>query len=305
MNPSSSPSYGRPCLLHQAGGPVRSFTRLSLPVLCIVGFSTIAQEPLVLEPQSGSHSTARSSSPFASFSTDVAPTPNEHSAPDATPHAAAPATAPGGRPNFLPPPAPHRANPAQEQQQPAGTPDTIITQVEVPIPPQTAEPLAIGIPSASRAGGPVGDAAFLRETSPAPTPRQATLAPSASAPPSTYAAPPAPSAQTVAAANRREEAVLPREAIPSTIDESGGDASVPTVVYDKGQQALPQPAIPAAPAPPPPPDFGQLLKQRRYSEIEPVAIDTADSKLASALGWSRYQDGRTDLAYSWFERAMP
>ncbi len=93
----------------------------------------------------------------------------------------------------------------------------------------------------------------------------------------------------------------------SRIIDAGTDA--PNLVSVDGAQS---PAIvfegedgkPLKPKTAPPSDPGKLLKQKRYRELEPIMMETRDSALAAAVGWSYYNDDSFRNASKWFEQAI-
>jgi cellulose synthase operon protein C len=52
------------------------------------------------------------------------------------------------------------------------------------------------------------------------------------------------------------------------------------------------------------PDPQALLKQKRFAEVEPIALDQQDDGLAKALGWGYYNSHRYARATKWFKKAI-
>jgi len=197
--------------------------------------------------------------------------------------AQSPVTGEGHRPAFLPDSAPSRP-PAGDT--PTPPPASIITQIEIPTPPPTAEPLEF--PGSSHSASTrQSDLTFLEETGP----RQETSATTLSTHHPTPTVP-----VPVPAQAQARPSVAAGTPPPPPISDS------PAVIYETGQQGLP--VKPVAPEIPVGPDPGQLLKQGRYQEVEPIALETHDSRLASSLGWAYYQRRKNQAAYQWFERAI-
>ena len=186
------------------------------------------------------------------------------------------AQSPESRPGFLPEAAPSRP-PAGDT--PTPPPTSIITQIEIPTPPPTAEPLEFpGSPQASSTRQ--SDLNFLEETTPRTTAPTTTLSTHHPTPPPGGAVP------------------VGTPPPPPPISDS------PSVIYETGQQGLPVKPVVAQEEVPVGPDPGLLLKQGRYAEVEPLALDSHDSRLASSLGWAYYQRRQNQAAYQWFERAI-
>ncbi len=179
-------------------------------------------------------------------------------------------------------------------------PDTIVTQIELPAPPPTAEPLDIPGNAPVSAAGHESDAVFLREGSiPAGTPgnaapghRPATIY--HEQPASAPAQQGTPTLHSVPAAN------------PPPVTRSQPaqyiDPYSPTIIYDDDQPAIPRRQsvveVPRGPDP------GALLKAGQFGVVEEIAESTRDAGLASSLGWAYYRARRNDRAYHWFERAL-
>jgi cellulose synthase operon protein C len=53
-----------------------------------------------------------------------------------------------------------------------------------------------------------------------------------------------------------------------------------------------------------PPDVQALLKQKRFSEVEPIATDQQDGGLARALGWGYYNAHSYGRGAKWFQTAI-
>ncbi len=299
MNLSSDSDSFDEYLPHQAGIQPHVLRRLRLRLSCIIGVSlagpgAVAQAPMVFDNQLASVSVSNSSA----YAETAAEPPRNSTASD-------------GRPSFLPAPAPREATARRtnssygyaEQPDRQAAPETMITQVEIPVPPPTAEPLTFpdNTPSSSYSDNAYYDQSQSRPQSEY---RQAATPAPAVAPAARMRAAP----RTVE--NRYGEVIPIQEITSASTITSAPTASTPipeeavspTIIYDKGQQAIPQPPTPEAP--PPPPNFGLLIKQKRYAEVEAAALENSDSKLASALGWARYRDGQNNLAYHWFERAI-
>ncbi|HWL53971.1 MAG TPA: cellulose synthase subunit BcsC-related outer membrane protein [Chthoniobacteraceae bacterium] len=179
-----------------------------------------------------------------------------------------------GRPSFLPaaPPPTPQVN---------DSPQTIVTQIELPTPPPTAEPLEIEGAYRNAAS----DADFVRQPSPAPisfgTPE--TTLPSHA--PTAAASTPSPSPVTTTTQS----------------EPPAYDPLTPTIIYDEGQAAVPRKPVVEIPVGP---DPGVLLRQGRYSEVEPFAEENRDSHLAASLGWAYYRSKKNQSAYTWFEKAV-
>ncbi len=83
-------------------------------------------------------------------------------------------------------------------------------------------------------------------------------------------------------------------------------------VYFGGEQPLRPQASPARSAPSPSTekpaiqevDPETLVKQRRYSEVEPIAMANQSSALARSIGWARYNDHSYSQAEKWFKQAV-
>ncbi len=183
-----------------------------------------------------------------------------------------------GRPSFLPtapPPTPQAERPLSLP------PQTIVTQIELPTPPPTAEPLEIE--GAYRNTG--SDADFVRQ--------QAPSAPISFGTPDTALA----SHPTTAPAG-------PAYQPPPTLTQNeppAYDPVTPTIIYDEGQSAIPRKPVVEVPVGP---DPGLLLRQGRYADVEPFAEDTRDSGLAASLGWAYYRSRQDQRAHIWFEKAV-
>lgn len=182
-----------------------------------------------------------------------------------------------GRPSFLRPPT--------AQGTPAGDAETIMTQVEVPIPAATAEPLGYpsqGYPAQQGRGDisgrirvPAADAGTV--TMPLDNRYQAT---------------------EVVQVRRDPNPITP---VPGTgiIDDNNIS---PSIIYGPEQEALPQQELPDPG--PPPPDYDRMIRSRQFGDVESAAVEGNDSGLAAAMGWARYREGQNELAYQWFERAL-
>jgi tetratricopeptide (TPR) repeat protein len=92
------------------------------------------------------------------------------------------------------------------------------------------------------------------------------------------------------------------------------DQGKPTVIFGEAEPTptptpTPKPIAVAPPTPPPsqpeePPDPQILLKQRRFSEVEPIALENQDAELARALGWGYYNLHSYVRANKWFGLAI-
>ena len=324
--------------------------RFRLRVSCFIGISlaapgAVAQAPIVPDSyetsRSGSSTSVSASYPGAATTIYAQDGATADSRPSAMADARTTPPPSGGRPSFLPPPAPPRIagqqgqrNPYTEGAQSAPAQETMIAQIELPVPPPTAQPLTFpeSTPETSYAASTParqfeytqpsryaerenpGDRESPRETHARPVPRQPDRYRGELIPihavhttndvndetPARSSTNPYSTANTYAAASSSRSTPASGIAVQDTVPVPEEPVS-PTIVYDKGQQAIPKP--PGSDVPPPP-DFGAMIQQKRYSEVEEAAVENSDSKLASALGWARYRDGQNSLAYHWFERAI-
>ncbi len=175
--------------------------------------------------------------------------------------------------------------PVRTMARPADLPGSI--QVEIPLPPATAEPLVASESTPATAYPYQNDSVFLA---------QASEPPAYSAPFDAY---PVPAQQAPAA----QQPHIPRQigdpsATTADIPPPSEDVS-PAIIYDDAQQGVSRPAEPE-----PGPNISRMLSSRQYGEVEAIAATNRDSALASALGWARYRDGNNQLAYQWFEQAL-
>jgi cellulose synthase operon protein C len=195
------------------------------------------------------------------------------------------------RPSFLPLPGskPPRTDPSA-----GGRPRTIRTVIELPVPEPVAGPpaeiQADPAPTSTSNGGKVkfGDDQENQSPSPAAsqTPDQVQVSP------------------------------VPQTGRP--IPESQGK---PAILFGEEDQPLkqttPQPTpvprisppvitTPVAPPlePEPTPDVQTLIKQKRFAEAEPIALEDQDAGIARALGWGYYNLHNYSRANTWFQNAI-
>ena len=213
------------------------------------------------------------------------------------------------RPSFLPPPEPRETAPTEadadrqflnrqsgagggrpltySQSSPSGYPEgeTMIAQVEIPVPPPTAEPLYAEEPASAEPGRlrPATEGGDRwRGYRPVSSERNETVVSS-----TTEYLPARPGEN-------------PLTIVPGTSTPDDGNVP-PTIIYGKGQQAVPE--TPTADYTPPP-DFDAMIRRKQYGDVEATALGNRDSGLANALGWAYYRDGQYNRAYQWFERAL-
>jgi len=179
------------------------------------------------------------------------------------------------RPSFLPTPNASESQQADSPSTADSTPKVMNLQVEVPVPQPTANSPGHDASANSAVSSPkVSASASILETA-------ATS-----------------STQMMAQNTVKPNAVDAQPSSTPTPENQG-----PAIIYDEGQagiqkKASDQPSEPAGPDP------GQLLKEKRYSELEPLVIQTHDSALAAAMGWSLYNSNSPKRAYPWFEKAV-
>jgi len=176
------------------------------------------------------------------------------------------------RPSFLPPPEPVAPAPAyptyqaapQPASPPAPTPETMMTQIELPVPQPTAT-------------APAGQHLFAQNAAPVPA-----------APPQPLVPMPTP----------------PQPGIPLTTPESSLLPDAPprsgAVIFQEEQRGMPAPPT----AQPAGPDPGAMLREKRYADLAPVALQSRDTKLAAAIGWGLFNDSQVAQAQEWFQRAL-
>jgi tetratricopeptide (TPR) repeat protein len=177
------------------------------------------------------------------------------------------------RPSFLPASEPQESQPVSSSSSPsdvAAAPKTMDMQVEVPVPQPTAMSLNNTDASQPDAQPTVSaSASIMNVATTASTPTNAVNAAPAAASPS-----------------------------PAAAENQG-----PAIIYDESQKGIQQKGS-DQPSEPAGPDPGQLLKEKRYDELEPLVIQAHDSGLAAALGWSLYNGNSPRRAYPWFEKAV-
>lgn len=200
---------------------------------------------------------------------------------------------------------------AQTAPQPGGQSyesGTMITQVEIPIPPPTAEPLYADEPPLQQPRSRVASSEpgrirvtregddYRRDFRPTVTRRSEPAAASTPIRESAFA--PTRSREVEFLSARNDE--NPLTIVPGTSTPDDGNVP-PSIIYGKGQQALPEPPKDYTP---PPVDYDALLRGRQYGEVETAANANRDSGLANALGWAYFRHGQYNAAYQWFERAL-
>jgi tetratricopeptide (TPR) repeat protein len=196
-----------------------------------------------------------------------------------------------GRPSFIP-----RSQPKLTRTLPldsdAAQPRTMKTVVELPVPEPVAEPPLAAQPQPGPADGSGHPKVVFGEDQTSQSPAVAAKS-AAQAPESTPA--------------------KPAENSPGT------DQGKPTVIFGEEAEPTPTPAATPTPTPNPievapptpspsppeqPPDPQILLKQRRFSEVEPIALANQDAELARALGWGYYNLHSYARANKWFGLAI-
>lgn len=176
----------------------------------------------------------------------------------------------------------------------------MITQVEIPMPPATAEPL-------------YGEEEPRRSRVASSEPGRIRVSRAGDEPERTPLRMPVQNREPAYSGDRyREDRYRERDLVNVRNDENPltivpgtstpDDGNIPpAIIYGKGQQALQE-----APKEntPPPPDFEAMIRHKQYGDVESTAMANRDSGLANALGWARYRDRQNNQAYEWFERAI-
>ncbi len=211
----------------------------------------------------------------------------------ANPDLPLPNSAGNGRPSFIPRPQPKltRTPPVDSG---GAQPRTVKTVIELPLPEPVAEPPLSAQPQPGPGDGSGHPKVVFGEDQASQSPAEA--AQSASQTPESTPAKPA---QNPPDRDQGKPTVI--------FGEEAEPTPTPTPTPTPGPTPKPIVVAPPTPSPIPPeqpPDPQILLKQHRFSEVEPIALETQDAELARALGWGYYNLHSYARANKWFGLAM-
>jgi cellulose synthase operon protein C len=195
------------------------------------------------------------------------------------------------RPSFLPlsGPKPPKTIPAA-----GGRPRTIKTVIELPVPEPVARPpvevQTDPAPTPDSQGGKVKFGDDQQNQSPSPT------------------ASPTEQEAEVAPASQTDRSVAQSEGKPAVLFGEEGQPAKQATPQPTPVARLPQPVItaPVAPQLEPEtiPDLQTLIKEKRFAEAEPMALEEQDAGIARALGWGYYNAHNYSRANTWFQNAI-